>query len=69
MRFKYTCSYLPNKVGSCPIKTDLNSGQSGSVHELGGIMGFRGTDWGSHELEDMASGLQINIHTSQPSIN
>ena len=61
MRMKYTCTYLPNKVGSCPSKTFFNSTVSGPVHKWGmvenkyGVWVNIGEDWGSHELKNMAS--------------
>ena len=65
MRMKYTCTYLPNKVGSCPKKTFLKSNVSGTVNKLGGFGTNFGEDWGSHELANMASRHQCVMFTKQ----
>ena len=60
MWMKYTCTHLPNKVPTCPLRTWFNSGESGIIHNEGRL-GPDGLDWGSHELENMERHHNITL--------
>ena len=65
MWMKYTCTHLPNKVPTCPLRTWFNSPASKIVHILGRVGPSytipNGLDWGSHELKNMGSHHNITL--------
>ena len=66
MWMKYTCTHLPNKVPTCPLRTWFNSAESGIVHNEGRLASdfhwsTKGLDWGSKELNNMGRHQNITL--------